>query len=65
MDPPFFFFFFLGGGGGSLSLVFVVLAWLLQLFRFVQITWFSWTWLLRFLSLEFQCFSGSSEEVET
>ena len=32
-----------GGGGGSLSLVLVVLAWLLQLFRFVQITWISWT----------------------
>ena len=42
-------FLFFVGGGGSLSLVFVVLAWLLQLFRFVQITWFSWTWLLRFL----------------
>ena len=65
MDSP-----FLGGGGGgggglSLSLVFVVLAWLLQLFHIVQITWFFWTCLLRFLSLDFQCFTGSSEEVET
>ena len=60
MDPPFFFFW----GGGALSLVLVILAWLLQLFRFVQITWISWTCLLGFLSLDFQCFTGSSEEVE-
>ena len=39
----FFFFFFCFGGGGSLSLVLVVLAWLLQLFCFVQVTWVSWT----------------------
>ena len=58
MDPPFFW-------GGSLSLVFVVLAWLLQLFRFVQVTWVSWTFLLGFLPLDFQCFTGSSEGVET
>ena len=63
MDPPFFFFG--GGGGGSLSLVLVVLTWLLQLFRFVQTTWFSWTCLLGFLSLDFQCFTGSSVGVET
>ena len=62
MDPP--FFFFLGGGGGSLSLVLVVLAWLLQLFRFVQVTWVSWTFLLGFLSLDFQCFADSSVGVE-
>ena len=59
MDPPFFW------GGGSLSLVLVVLAWLLQLFRFVQVTWVSWTFCLGFLSLNFQCFAGSSEWVET
>ena len=41
MDPPFFC-------GGSLSLVLVVLAWLLQLFRFVQVTWVSWTFCLGF-----------------
>ena len=34
MDLPFFW-------GGSLSLVLVVFAWLLQLFRFVQVTWVS------------------------
>ena len=60
MDPPFFFFFF-WGGGCSLSLILVVLAWLLQLFRFVQVTWVSWTFCLGFLSLDFQCFAGSSE----
>ena len=55
-------FFFLGGGGvGSLSLILVVLAWLLQLFRFVQVIWVSWTFCLGFLSLDFQCFAGSSE----
>ena len=49
--------------GGSLSLV-LVLAWLLQLFRFVQLTWVSWTscWVL--FSLDFQCSAGSSEWVE-
>ena len=36
---PSFFFFVVGGG--SLSLVLVVLAWLLQLFCFVQVTWVS------------------------
>ena len=41
MDPPFFW-------GGSLSLVLVVLAWLLQLFCFVQVTWVSWTLCLGF-----------------
>ena len=50
--------------GGSLSLVLVVLAWLLQLFCFVQVTWVSWIFLLGFLSLNFQCFTGSSEWVE-
>ena len=35
------FLFFLGGGL-SLSLVLVVLAWLLQPFCFVQVTWVSW-----------------------
>ena len=54
MDPPFFW-------RGSLSFVLVVLAWLLQLFRFVQVTWVSWTFCLGFLSLDFQCFAGSSE----
>ena len=39
--PPFFWV-------GSLSLVLVVLAWLLQLFRFVQVTWVSWTFCLGF-----------------
>ena len=34
--------------GGSLSLVLVVLAWLLQLFRFVQVTWVSWIFCLGF-----------------
>ena len=58
MDPPFFW-------GGSLSLVLVVLAWLLQLFRFVQVTWVSWTFCLGFLSHDFQCFIGSSEWVGT
>ena len=54
MDPP---FFFLGGGegGGSLSLVLVVLAWLLQLFCFVQVTWVSWTFCWGFFTLDFQC----------
>ena len=41
MDRPFFW-------GGSLSLVLVVLAWVLQLFRFVQVTWVSWTFCLGF-----------------
>ena len=55
----------LWGGGGSLSLVLVVLAWLLQLFLVVQIAWISWTCLLMCLSLDFQCFTGSSEEIKT
>ena len=57
MDPPFFW-------GGSLSLVLVVLAWLLQLFRFVQLTWVSWTSCWGLFSLDFQCSVGSSEWVE-
>ena len=58
MDPPFLFFG--GGGGGSLSLVLVVLAWLLQLFHFVQVIWVSWTFCWGLFSLDFQCFAGSS-----
>ena len=58
MDRSFFL-------AGSLSLVLVVLAWLLQLFCFIQVTWVSWTFCLGFLSLDFQCFVGSSEWVET
>ena len=57
--------FFWGGGGGALSLVLVVLAWLLQLFRFVQVTWVAWIFLLGFLSLDFKCFTGGLEWVET
>ena len=48
-------FFFLGGGGGCLSLVLVVLAWLLQRFCFVQVTWVSWTFCWGFFPLNFQC----------
>ena len=54
-----------GGGGGSLSLVLVVLAWLLQLFRFVQVTWVSWTFCLGFFLSTSKYFAGSSEWVET
>ena len=50
--------FFLGGGG-CLSLVLVVLAWLLQLFCFVQVTWVSWTICWGFL-LSTSSVAGSS-----
>ena len=53
MDPPFFW-------GGSLSLVLVVLAWLLQLFCFVQVTWVSWTFCWGFLYSRLPVFAGSS-----
>ena len=52
---PSFFFLFFWGGGGALSLVLVVLAWLLQLFCFVQVTWASWTFCWGFFTLDFQC----------
>ena len=48
-----------GGGGGSLSLVLVFLAWLLQLFCFVQVTWVSWTICWGFL-LSTSSVAGSS-----
>ena len=50
-----FFFCWGGGGGGPLSLVLVVLAWLLQLFCFVQVTWVSWTFCGGLFPLDFQC----------
>ena len=46
---------FFWGGGGTLSLVLVVLAWLLQLSCFVQVTWVSWTFCWGFFTLDFQC----------
>ena len=60
MDPPFFF----GGGGGGSFPCPCCFSLDLQLFCFVQITWISWTCLLGFLSLDFQCFTSSSEKVE-
>ena len=57
LDPPFFW-------GGSLSLVLVVLAWLLQLFHFVQVTGFL-DFLLGFSFSRLPVFAGSSEWVET
>ena len=53
MDPP--FFVGEGGGGASLPLVLVVLAWLLQLFCFVQVNLGFLDFLLGFLYSRLRC----------